>query len=191
MIGALTYYIEMKTGADLFDAPKTWTFETEGRICVVKEVENDHDCHAFEVYMILGSGESEAITMQTVIPADAAACDACRASLDEGENPIGAWEDGRGQTVRPENGDILVIGACRIEYPLVLQGADIHGWDTEECCTPEDVRAYLRHPHYGSVRIVTDEDDGSAWVEVPAALCNLRPAEDMDSDADLVEREEY
>jgi len=159
--------------------------------CAVVEVENDHDCHAFEVYMILGGGDNETITMQTVIPADAASCDACRASLDEGENPIGAWEDGKGQTVRPENGTILVIGTCRIEYPVVLQGADIHGWDTETCYNDADVKAYLAHPHYGRVRIVTDEDDDSEWVEVPAALCNLRPAEQQDSDEELVEREEY
>lgn len=156
--------------------------------CAVVEVENDHDCHAFAVYMAVGS---DCITRQIVIPGSVEDSDACRASLDEGENPIGTWEDGKGQTVRPENGEILAIGTCRIEYPVVLQGADIHGWDTETCYNDADVKAYLAHPHYGRVRIVTYEDDDSEWVEVPAALCNLRPAEQQDSDEELVEKEEY
>ncbi len=191
MIGPIAYYIGIKTGIELMDDPKTWEFDAGNATCIVRETECDHDCHAFEVYMILREEGRDSITMQTVIPADADDSDACRAALDMGENPVGAWEDGMGRTVRPENGDVLVIGAYRVEYPLTVSGSDLHGADVVTCEDAEDLRVYLAHPHYGNVTIAPDEDDRSTWIEVPAALCNLRPAEDRDSDEDLVEREEY
>ena len=34
---------------------------------------------------------------------------------------------------------------------ITLQGHDRHGWDTETVESMEDVRAYLSHPHRGTI----------------------------------------
>lgn len=75
--------------------------------CAVVEVENDFDCKMFKVYMGTDKGS---ISMQTVTPADDEDCEQCRESLDRGESPVGAWEDGNAMTVRPGNG--VVVDGC-------------------------------------------------------------------------------
>ena len=55
-----------------------------------------------------------------------------------------------------------------------MQGVDVHGWDTRDMESMNDVRAYLRSPHYGSITAIIN---GERRFEVPAGLCNLRPRE--------------
>ena len=55
-----------------------------------------------------------------------------------------------------------------------MQGVDVHGWDTRDMESMEDIRAYLRCPHYGSITAIIN---GERRFEVPAGLCNLRPRE--------------
>lgn len=69
-----------------------------------------------------------------------------------------------------------------------LIGTSVHGVDVEDCGTMEDVRAFLRHPHYGPVQIVTG-DDPRTWTVVPARLCTLRPTESRDADEDGIEED--
>ena len=74
------------------------------------------------------------------------------------------------------------------EFPLPcrLYGTSVHGADVEDCETMEDVQAFLRHPHYGQVQIVTG-DDPRTWTVVPEELCNLHPIGDRDADEDDTE----
>ncbi len=67
-----------------------------------------------------------------------------------------------------------------------MQGVDVHGWDTEDMESMDDVRAYLRRPHYGSITAIIN---GEQRFEVPAGLCNLRPAKNRDRDAEMYELE--
>ena len=55
-----------------------------------------------------------------------------------------------------------------------MQGVDVHGWDTRDMESMDDIRAYLRSPHYGSITAIIN---GEQRFEVPAGLCNLRPRE--------------
>lgn len=105
--------------------------------CAVVEVENDHDCHAFEVYMETDNGS---ISRQTVIPADADACDGCRAALDRGESPVRTWEDGRGMTVCPDNGEI-VEGGYSFEHFNGNNG-DVEYYETAEEAVSEAESAW-------------------------------------------------
>lgn len=77
-----------------------WILES----CVVREVPNDHDLHAFEVYM---ATENDSIVRQDVIPGDIEDMEGIRQSLDGGDAPTDGWEDGLGNTVCPENGEIV------------------------------------------------------------------------------------
>lgn len=77
------------------------------RDCAVVEAEADYDCHEFRVYM---ASDKSSIIRQTVTPADDEDCEQCRESLDRGESPVGAWEDGNAMTVRPGNG--VVVDGC-------------------------------------------------------------------------------
>ncbi len=95
--------------------------------CAVREVENDGDCHAYEVFMETDNGS---ISRQTVFPADVQACDECRAALDRGESPVGAWEDGLGRAVCADNGEI-VDGGYSIET-FNGRAGDTEFYDTAE-----------------------------------------------------------
>lgn len=68
-----------------------------------------------------------------------------------------------------------------------IQGMNVHGWDTEDMESMDDVRAYLRHPHYGSITAIIN---GEQRFEVPAGLCNLRPIENQDRDEEEMEFDE-
>ncbi len=72
--------------------------------CAVVEVENDYDCKAYQIYMVTSKGS---ISRQDVIPVDADDSDECRAQLDRGESPVGAWEDVNCVTVRPDAGTVV------------------------------------------------------------------------------------
>ena len=39
---------------------------------------------------------------------------------------------------------------------ITLQGHDRHGWDTETVGSMEEVRAYLSHPHRGTITAYVD-----------------------------------
>lgn len=68
-----------------------------------------------------------------------------------------------------------------------IQGRNVHGWDTENMESMDDVRAFLRHPHYGSVTAIIN---GKQRFRVPVGLCNLRPIEDRDRDEEEIESDE-
>ena len=72
--------------------------------CVVTEVPNDHDLHAFAVYMATENGS---IVRQDVLPGSIEEMEDDRQALDDGEAPTDGWEDGLGNTVCPENGEIV------------------------------------------------------------------------------------
>lgn len=77
-----------------------WILES----CVVTEVPCDFGLHAFEVYM---ATENDSIVRQNVIPGDIENMEEIRQSLDRGDAPTDGWEDGLGNTVCPENGEIV------------------------------------------------------------------------------------
>ncbi len=81
--------------------------------CVVCEVPNDADLHAFEVYMATAN---ESIVCQTVLPADIEDMEQCREDLESGDAPTGGWEDGLGKSVCPDNGEIVDGGYSIEEY---------------------------------------------------------------------------
>lgn len=72
--------------------------------CVVTEVPNDHDLHAFAVFMATENGS---IVRQDVLPGSIEEMEENRQALDDGEAPTDGWEDGLGNTVCPENGEIV------------------------------------------------------------------------------------
>ena len=72
--------------------------------CVVTEVPNDYDLHAFAVYMATENGS---IVRQDVLPGSIEEMEDNRQALDDGEAPTDGWEDGLGNTVCPENGEIV------------------------------------------------------------------------------------
>ena len=72
--------------------------------CVVTEIPNDHDLHAFAVYMATENGS---IVRQDVLPGSIEEMEENRQALDDGEAPTDGWEDGLGNTVCPENGEIV------------------------------------------------------------------------------------
>ena len=72
--------------------------------CVVTEVPNDHDLHAFAVFMATENGS---IVRQDVLPGSIEEMEENRQALDGGEAPTDGWEDGLGNTVCPENGEIV------------------------------------------------------------------------------------
>lgn len=72
--------------------------------CVVTEVPNDHDLHAFAVFMATENGS---IVRQDVLPGSIEEMEDDRQALDDGEAPTDGWEDGLGNTVCPENGEIV------------------------------------------------------------------------------------
>lgn len=80
--------------------------------CVVCEVPNDADLHAFEVYMATPNGS---IACQDVLPADLESMEECREDLESGEAPTSGWEDGLGRTVCPDNGQIVDGGFSVVE----------------------------------------------------------------------------
>ena len=72
--------------------------------CVVTEVPNDRDLHAFAVFMATENGS---IVRQDVLPGSIEEMEDDRQALDDGEAPTDGWEDGLGNTVCPENGEIV------------------------------------------------------------------------------------
>ncbi len=153
--------------------------------CVVREVENDGDCHAFEVYMLTAN---DSISRQTIIPSDADASDSCRAALDEGESPVGAWEDGLGRTIDPENGEIVDGGYSFEDYNG--NNGNVKYFDTAEEAVNEADACWchltdLERKHYledkrGSVFHVIDPHGYS----VCDFLENARRAKKREDDAD-------
>lgn len=77
-----------------------WILES----CVVREVPCDFDLHAFEVYM---ATENDSVVRQNVIPGSIEDMEGIRQSLDNGDAPTDGWEDGLGNTVCPENEEIV------------------------------------------------------------------------------------
>lgn len=156
--------------------------------CVVVEVENDHDCHAFEVYMETDNGS---ISRQTVIPADADACDGCRAALDRGESPVRTWEDGNGQTVCPDNGEI-VEGGYSFEHFNGNCG-DVEYYETADEAVREAESAWdhltdrERKEHIISTRGAVFNVLDPYGNEVCDFIANAKRAADREEDADRAE----
>lgn len=91
---------EIAERMNIEEGPGVWILES----CVVREVPNDHDLHAFAVFMATENGS---IVRQNVIPGDIDGMEGIRQSLDDGDAPTDGWEDGLGNTVCPENGEIV------------------------------------------------------------------------------------
>ncbi len=72
--------------------------------CVVMEIPNDSDLHAFRVLM---ATDNDSIVRQDVIPGDIEEMEQDRRALEGGSAPTDGWEDGLGNTVCPENGEIV------------------------------------------------------------------------------------
>lgn len=68
-----------------------------------------------------------------------------------------------------------------------IQGVNVRGWDTEDMESMHDIHEYLRRPHYGSVTAIIN---GEQRFEVPAGLCNLRPAQNRVRDEEWMELDE-
>lgn len=67
-------------------------------VVVAQNVGGDMEC--FEVIM----DRDGFVVRQDVHPATIEDSQRCRVQLDDGESPVGVWEDGLGETVCPDNG---------------------------------------------------------------------------------------
>lgn len=163
------------------EGPGVWILNN----CVVVETEGDYDCHAYEVYMETDNGS---ISRQIVTPSDVAASDGCRAALDNGESPVGAWEDGKGNTVWADNGEI-VEGGFSFEHFNGNNG-DTEFFDTaEEALYAADVA--WNHLSAGDKRTYTTSTKGAIFAVcdpygrgICDFIANARRAKDREEDAD-------
>ena len=167
--------------ASIEEGPGVWILNN----CVVVEVESDYDLHAYEVYMDTDNGS---ISRQIVNPMDEKASDECRAALDRGESPVGAWEDGKGNTVCPDNGEI-VEGGYSFEHFNGNNG-DMEYFETAEealdaaetawsYLTDREKKAHIESTH-GAIFNVCDPYGRG----ICDFIANARRAKDREEDAD-------
>lgn len=122
---AIAERMEIEEGAGV------WIFDD----CVVREAACDHDLHCFAVYMATANGS---IVRQDVVPGDIAQMEEDRQALDNGEAPTDGWEDGIGNSVCPENGEIVDGGFSVEQY----NGTD---GTTDYYATAEEAVAEAEH----------------------------------------------